>query len=85
VWDVAWLAIAGAILGTFVTLVKIAIGTERRRADDWRETARTGAEANAVLSTNLEKLINSVDQLSQSQRETLTLLHTMAADRRGAA
>lgn len=81
--DLAQWIVGAGIVAAIVTLVRIAVGAERRRADDWRETARTGAEANAVLSTNVEKLIVSVEQLAMSQRETLTLLHTLA-DRRSA-
>lgn len=80
-WDVApWLALAGVVMGAVITLVKIAVAAERRRADDWRDAARTGGEANRVLSANMEKLITSVDNLASSQREILSLLQD---DRRG--
>jgi hypothetical protein len=74
----------GTVLAFAVTLVRIAIGSERRRADDWRTVARTSNAANAVLSTNVEKLISSVEQLAASQRETTALLQTIAARREAA-
>lgn len=68
-----WLAQGGVtavILWAAITLVRIAVAAERRRADDWREAAQTGAEANAVMNANVQKLIASVEQLAASQRET---------------
>lgn len=80
-----WLATggAGAILWTFIRLVNIAVATERRRADDWHETANTREAANQVNTANVEKLIVLVEQLAASQRETFALLKGLASDRRG--
>jgi hypothetical protein len=77
--------VVGAILTAIVALVRIAIGAERRRADDWRSAAQTSAAANAVLAGNVERLISSVEQLSASQREMLVLLQTIATPGRSAA
>lgn len=72
----------GTIIAGIITLVRIAISAERRRADDWRLAARTSAEANTVLTGHFDKLITSVEQLAVSQREMMTLLQTMTADLR---
>ena len=74
----------GTILTAIIALVRIALGAERRRADDWRTAAQTSAAANVILSGNLDKLITSVEQLATSQREMMALLQKMAADRRSA-
>lgn len=88
-WDALgpWLASgsgAGLILGV-ISLVKIAVAAERRRADDWHEAAQTREAANLVMAANVEKLITSVEQLATSQREILALVQGLATDRRGAA
>jgi hypothetical protein len=70
--------VVGTILTGMLALVRIAIGAERRRADDWRDAAKTTSAANTVLSTNVEKLIGSVEHLATSQREMLLLLQAMA-------
>jgi membrane glycosyltransferase len=72
-----------AVMGAMLALVRIAIAAERRRADDWRETARTRGEANAVLSANNEKLIGSIEQVSLSNREIMATLQQVlvAVDR----
>lgn len=75
----------GTILTGMIALVRIALGAERRRADDWRTAAQTSAAANAILGGHVEKLIGSVEQLATSQREMMTLLQTVAAERRDAA
>lgn len=75
----------GTIIAGVITLVRIAIAAERRRADDWRTAAQTSAAANAILGGHVEKLIGSVEQLATSQREMMALLQTVATDRRGAA
>lgn len=77
--------VAGTIITGMIALVRIALGAERRRADDWRTAAQTSASANAVLSDNVAKLITSVEQLVTSQRDMMALLQTMATDRRSAA
>jgi len=69
----------GATLAFTLALVRIAIGTERRRADDWKEAAQTSAVANTVLTGNMERLITTVEHLATAQRETLTLVQVMAA------
>jgi len=74
-----------AVLAGIVTLVRIAINAERRRADDWRAAAKTSAEANAMLTGHFDKLIHSVEQLATSQREMMGLLQSMAAERRAAS
>lgn len=73
--------IATAILGAMLALVRIAVGSERRRADDWRTAAEKSLAANAVLGGLVEKLIGSVEQLATSQREMMSLLQTVAAER----
>jgi hypothetical protein len=75
----------GTILAGVISLVRIALGAERRRADDWRTAAQTSAAANAILGGHVEKLIGSVEQLATSQREMMALLQTMATERRNAA
>lgn len=77
--------IAAAVLTAMLALVRIAVTTERGRANDWRDIAKTSNEANAVLSANVEKLITSIEQLATTQREMMSLLQTVASDRRGAA
>ena len=79
---------AGAVAtisGLLVTLVRIAIGAERRRADDWRQAAQTSAKANEVLSSNVEKLVNTVEQMARSQNDMMALLQGLAAERRAAS
>ncbi len=77
---------AGSLVTGIVVLVRIAIGAERRRADDWRTAAQTQSAANEVHSANIAKLIGSVEQLAASQREVLALLQAQSAGkRRGAA
>lgn len=76
--------VVGTILTGMLALVRIAVGSERRRADDWRTAAQTSGAANAVLANHVEKLIGSVEQLATSQREMMTLLQTMATERRAA-
>ncbi len=75
----------GSLITGIVVLVRIAIGAERRRADDWRTAAQTQSAANEVHSANIAKLIGSVEQLAASQREVLALLQAQSAKRRGAA
>jgi hypothetical protein len=74
-----------AVLTTMLALVRIALGAERRRADDWRTAAQTSAAANDVLTANMEKLITSHQELVVSTRDMMALLRTVAADRRSAA
>lgn len=76
--------VGSGFIASVITLVKIALGAERRRADDWRTAAQTSAEANKVLAANVDKLVSSVEQMAASQREMLALLHALANDRRGA-
>lgn len=76
--------VIGTIMTGMIALVRIALGAERRRADDWRTAAQTSAAANAVLSGNIDKLVTSVEQLATSQREMMALLQSVAAERRGA-
>lgn len=83
-----WIAqggVTGVVLWAAITLVRIAVAAERRRADDWHEAAQTREAANLVMSANVEKLITSVEQLATSQREILALVQSLATDRRGAA
>lgn len=87
--------ITAGVLWAAVALVRIAVGAERRRADDWRtragewrETAETTAEANALMTSNVKTLTASVELLAASQRETnatLDKMVTLLNDRRGAA
>lgn len=73
--------VVGTILGGMITLVRIALGAERRRADDWRTAAQTSSAANTVLTGHVEKLIGSVEQLAATQREMMGLLQAMATER----
>lgn len=77
--------VVSAILGTMLALVRIAIGAERRRADDWRTAYQTQVKVNEVMSGNVEGLVTSTTQLTAAQQETLALLRTMAAERRSTA
>ena len=77
--------IVGTILTAMLALVRIALGAERRRADDWRTAAQTSAAANEILTANMDKLIGSHQELVVSQRDMMALLRTIAADRRSAA
>ena len=72
----------GTIITAMIALVRIALGAERRRADDWRTAAQTSAAANVVLTGNIDKLIGSVEQLAATQRDMMALLQRVAADRR---
>jgi hypothetical protein len=72
----------GTILGAIISLVRIALGAERRRADDWRTAAQTSAAAAAVFGGHVETLIGAMAQLSTAQREMMALLQTMATERR---
>ena len=69
----------GTILAGIITLVRIALSAERRRADDWRTAAQTSAAANAILGGQVERLIASVEHLATTQREMMALLQKMAA------
>jgi hypothetical protein len=75
----------GTILAGIITLVRIALSAERRRADDWRTAAQTSAAANAILGGQVEKLIASVEHLATTQREMMALLQKVAAAERGKA
>lgn len=80
-----------AVVGAMLALVRIAVGAERRRADDWRTAAQTTAAANEVLSSHLGGLVSSVQKLTESvgrlidsaekqadfQQETLALLRNL--------
>ena len=73
--------VVGTIVTGMVTLVRMAVSAERRRADDWRTAAQTSAEANRVMSGNLEKLLNTVEQMANTQREMMGLLQKIAVER----
>lgn len=78
--------VLATFIGAVITLVRMTVAAERRRADDWRTAAQTSSEANRVLSANIDKLIGSVEQLATSQREVVSLLQTLTdRDHRGAA
>jgi hypothetical protein len=70
--------VIASLMGAMITLVRMAVSAERRRADDWRTAATTSAEANKVLSGNLDKLINTVDQMANAQHEMMQLLRKVA-------
>lgn len=76
---------AGGVITAMVTLVRLAIGAERRRADDWRTAAQNTTAANTVLTANIDKLITSVEQLAKSQQQVLSMLQAMSTERREAA
>lgn len=71
--------------GGVVALVRIAVSSSDKRADDWREIARTSQAAASLLSGHVEKLVSAVEQLTAAQRESLALLRGMAAERRETA
>lgn len=80
--------VASAVIGAVVALVRMAVGGDRRRADDWKEAAQAHEKANEILSGNLEKLINTVEQMANSQREAtrvqlemMVLVQKVAANR----
>lgn len=64
-------AISGGFIAAMIVLVRIALGSERRRADDWRTAAQTTAEANRVMSANVDKLVGTVEQMAATQREMM--------------
>lgn len=75
---------AGAVIAGIITLVRIAVSSERRRADDaresaaeWRDAAETLRAANDVLAVHVGKLVGSVEQLSTTQREMMGLLRVV--------
>lgn len=63
--------ILSAFLGASIKMVQMTVSAERRRADDWKDTAETSAETTRVLVESVDKLILAVDQLSVSQRELM--------------
>lgn len=73
--------VGAALVTGMITLVRMAVGAERRRADDWRTAAQTSAEANKIMLVNVEKLLNTVEQMANTQREMMGLLQKVAADR----
>ena len=73
------LVTGGGALAIMLALVRIALGAERRRADDWRTAAQTTAKANEVQSGNIEKLVNTVDQMASTQREMMANQREMMA------
>jgi hypothetical protein len=75
----------GSFLTVLLALARVAVSAERRRADDWRHNAETSAAANAVNAGNIEKLITSVEQLATAQREMMSVLQRVAAERQGTA
>lgn len=74
--------VVASVLGTALALVRIALGAERRRADDWRDAAKTATAANALMSSNVDKLVDSVEKLATTQREMMVLLQQNIAARR---
>jgi hypothetical protein len=79
-------AIVGASLGGgggIVALVRIAVGSETRRANDWREIARTATEAATRNGEHVRELVTAVNQLAAAQRESLAILQAIQAERLG--
>jgi hypothetical protein len=76
--------VISVVLAGIITLVRIAIAAERRRADDWRTTANTSSEAYRVLSENVGKLLTSVEQLAVTTRETQALVRQLMTPERAA-
>jgi hypothetical protein len=68
--------------GGVVALVKIAVGSESRRANDWREIAKTSAAAAEVNGGHVRELVGAVNQLATAQRECLAILQGIATDHR---
>jgi len=77
--------VVGTILTAMIALVRIALGAERHRADDWRTAAQTTTAANAIMAGHVERLTGTVDAQSATLREMMALLQVVVADRRGAA
>jgi hypothetical protein len=68
-----------AVLAFVLALVRIAIGSERRRADDWRTAAETREAANAVQAGHVEKLVSSVGQLTTSVGQLMAAQQQLSA------
>lgn len=66
-------AVFGA--GGIVTLVKIAVGSETRRANDWRSIAETATAAAERNGEHVRDLLAAVNQLAAAQREQLAILN----------
>ena len=77
--------VVGTLLTFMLALVRIALAAERRRADDWRTAAQTSSAANALLATNVDKLVVTVDKMATTQDRMMVLLEAEASDRRDAA
>lgn len=75
---------AGLVITAALMLVRIAIGAERRRADDWRTAAQTTAEANAVLVETVGKLAPAVERQAAAQDRMMALLQVLVRDRSAA-
>lgn len=69
----------GGVLAFILTLVRIAIGTERRRADDWRTSAAMTKAANDVLQGSVERLADSQREMAASTREMATSVRDLLA------
>lgn len=81
--DVATLAVMStalaAIVGGVVALVRIAVGEAGRRADDWREIARTSQAAAVISNDQVKQLVNAVGALTVAQQDSLVLIRSNAA------
>jgi hypothetical protein len=69
--------------GGVVALVRIAVGSETRRANDWRDIATTATAAAGKQGEHVRDLVAAVNQLAQAQRESLAILQTIQAERAG--
>lgn len=84
---IAIIVALGSVLGGggVVALVRIAVASSDRRADDWRTIAQKREAANDLLADHVGRLVGAVEQSTAATRECLALLQNMAIERRGAA
>lgn len=68
-----------AVVGGIVALVRIAVNSANRRADDWREIAKISRAAGDVTAASLDRLVPTVTTLAATQREAVALLQQLAA------
>lgn len=81
--DTATLAIISTALAAVVTgvvaLVRIAVSEATRRADDWREIARTAQAAAVISNDQVKSLVTAVGALTVAQQDSLVLIRSNAA------
>lgn len=79
--DAAIIAIISTALSVVVTgvvaLVRIAVVEATRRADDWREIARTERETGSIRDGHVNRLVGAVEDLTAAQRESQVALRSV--------